>query len=443
MTHVPSTLLAFLVVLGIIIFVHEFGHFITAKFFGMRVFIFSFGFGKRLFGVTRGDTDYRVSLVPLGGYVKLEGEADDYLSENTALEGDRKDFLARPRWQRFLVYLAGPAMNVVLTILVLWVLHMVGFGEPSSLYDRPVIGAVDAGSVAAQAGLLAGDEILAVDGKVMASWFDVLYSTKLSPGRTLTVRYRRESAEHEVPLRPVATGPEKTGEIGVHPLVFVLSVDPGSPAEAAGLRAEDAILTVDGQAVPTIDDVAPKITASAGRPVVLRLLRAGQPLEVTATPRVDAGTPRIGIRLGERVVVRQYGPIDALGASLRRTWAMTTQIVDVLRRLVTARISVRTMAGPLGIARESGNAARAGGLAFFGFIAFISLNVGLLNLFPLTPLDGGHMLLLAVEGAFRRDLSVTLKGWIMNAGAAAILVLLVVVVYSDLAKTSWLKPFLP
>ena len=251
----------------------------------------------------------------------------------------------------------------------------------------------------------AGDEILTVDGKVMADWFDVLYSTKLSPGRTLTVRYRRDSSEHEVQMRPVATGPEKTGEIGVHPLVFILSVDPGSPAEAAGLRADDAILTVDGHAVPTTEDVAPLITASAGRPVVVRLLRQGLPLELTATPRVDAGVPRIGIRLGERIVVRQYGPVGALRAALRRTWDMTTQIVDVLRRLVTARISVRTMAGPLGIARESGNAARAGGLAFFGFIAFISLNVGLLNLFPMTPLDGGHMLLLSVEGAFRRDLS--------------------------------------
>ncbi len=179
MTHLPLTVLSFLVVLGIIIFVHEFGHFVTAKLFGMRVFIFSFGFGQRLFGVKRGDTDYRVSLVPLGGYVKLEGEADDYLSENTAQEGDRKDFLARPRWQRFLVYLAGPAMNVVLTILVLWILHMVGFAEPASL---SIVGAVDVASPAGSAGLQPGDEIVSIDGAPTPTWSDVLYNTALSPG---------------------------------------------------------------------------------------------------------------------------------------------------------------------------------------------------------------------------------------------------------------------
>ena len=159
MSDILFSLPAFVFVLGVIIFVHEAGHLFVAKAFGMRVFIFSFGFGKRLFGFQWGDTDCRVSLVPLGGYVKLEGEPEDHLSEDTSQKavGDGKDFLSRPRWQRFVVYLAGPAMNVVLTMVVLTIFYMIGFMVDASRYDRPVLGAVEAGSPAEAAGLLPGD----------------------------------------------------------------------------------------------------------------------------------------------------------------------------------------------------------------------------------------------------------------------------------------------
>ncbi|HEV7501125.1 MAG TPA: site-2 protease family protein, partial [Vicinamibacteria bacterium] len=172
---------AFVVVLGLMIFCHEFGHFITAKAFGMRVFIFSFGFGKRLLGFKWGETDCRVSLIPLGGYVKLEGEPEDHLSEDTSTLGDGKDFTSRPRWQRFIVYLAGPAMNAVLTISVLTVLYMNGFQVEGSLYDKPIIGSVDAGSAAAAAGLLPGDQIVSLDGKPLATWETAEYAVMLRP----------------------------------------------------------------------------------------------------------------------------------------------------------------------------------------------------------------------------------------------------------------------
>ncbi len=162
-----TTVVAFVVVLGIIIFVHEFGHLITAKAFGIRVFVFSFGFGKRLVGFKWGDTDCRVSAFPLGGYVKLEGEPGDHLSEDTSTLGDGRDFLSRPRWQRFVVYLAGPVMNAVLTTVVLTGFYIVGFAVEGSRFDRPIIGAVDAGSPAEKAGLAPGDEILAIDGKAV------------------------------------------------------------------------------------------------------------------------------------------------------------------------------------------------------------------------------------------------------------------------------------
>jgi regulator of sigma E protease len=443
MANLPTTMAAFLFVLGIIIFVHELGHFAVAKLFGIRVFIFSFGFGKRLLGVKRGETDYRLSLVPLGGYVKLEGEPDDALSEDTSARGDGRDFLSRPRWQRFLVYVAGPAMNVALTVSLLWGLHVIGFGEPSSLSASPVIGAVDPDLPGAQAGLEPGDEILSIDGERTGTWFDVIYRTRLSPSRSLRLVYRRGEASHEIEIRPAATGAERMGTIGVHPMVHILAVSPGAPAAAAGLMADDAILAIDGRPIRTAEDVAPAIGASRGRAAQMRIHRAGRIRDLAVTPRDDGGVPRIGVTVGERLVVRKYGPVQAVGVAFRRTGEMTRQIFDVLGRLLTGRVSVRSMAGPVGIARESGNAARQGGLALFGFVAFISLNVGVLNLFPLTPLDGGHMLLLAAEGTIRRDLSLRVKTWIMNTGAAMLFALIALVLYADLSKTSWLGRFLP
>src|SRR5262245_13207124 len=186
-----TTPAAFVVVLGVIIFFPEFGHFITAKAFGMRVYIFSFGFGRRLFGFKWGDTDCRISLFPLGGYVKLEGEQDDLLSEDVSLRGDGRDFISRPRWQRFIVYLAGPVMNGVLAVVVFTSLYMAGFGVDASRYDRPIVGTVQAGSPAEAAGLRPGDEILAIDGKAQANWEEALYEIALRPDRELRLRVRR------------------------------------------------------------------------------------------------------------------------------------------------------------------------------------------------------------------------------------------------------------
>src|SRR5688572_12364282 len=179
---------AFIAVLGLMIFFHEFGHFITAKAFGMRVFIFSFGFGRRLFGFQWGDTDCRVSLIPLGGYVKLEGEPDDVVSEDVTTRGDSKDFTSRPRWQRFVVYLAGPAMNGVLNVSVLTILYMIGFQVDATLYDPPLIGAVDAGSPAEQAGIRPGDEIVEIDGTPQRSWEDAQYNVLIRPNATFSLK---------------------------------------------------------------------------------------------------------------------------------------------------------------------------------------------------------------------------------------------------------------
>jgi len=432
---------AFILVLGVIIFVHEFGHFITAKAFGMRVFVFSFGFGRRLFGFKWGDTDCRVSLVPLGGYVKLEGEADDRISEDTSTIGDGRDFTARPRWQRFVVYLAGPVMNGLLTVAVLTTLYMIGFQVDASLYDRPIIGAVDPGSPAALAGLTPGDQIVAIDGRPLASWEEAQYQILLKPEALLELRVLRDGAERVVSLRSGSTSAEKVGTIGVHPLVRVGVVLDGAPAQTAGLRPDDAILRIDATPLRNFAEIPPLVGAAEGRTLVLHVWRGGQSLELPVVPRDDGSGPRIGI--APKMVVKQFGFVRAVGESLRWSWSMTQQTADVLTRLVTAQLSPKTMMGPLGIAKASGDAARGGAGPLFYLVAVISLQIGLLNLVPLPPLDGGHLAILASESVLRRDISLQVKVWVMNAGAAVLFLLIGLVLYSDLSKTSWLGKYLP
>lgn len=435
-----TTTVAFVLVLGIIIFVHEFGHLITAKAFGMRVFVFSFGFGKRLFGFQWGDTDCRVSAVPLGGYVKLEGEGDDLISEDTSRLGDGRDFLSRPRWQRFLVYLAGPAMNALLTITVLSVFYMIGFAVAASRYDRPIVGSVDAGSPAEQAGIEPGDEILSIDGEALPSWEEAQYHILLRPDRALRLEVRRGGDERTVEVRSEATSQEKVGSIGVNPLVRVGEVMPGEPAEAAGLRPDDAILGIDGTTIRSFTDIPPLVQAAEGRALDFRIWRDGNFLDLAITPRDSGAGPRIGV--GQKTVVKKFPPLGAIAEAVRWTWEMTRQTFDVLGRLVTAQISPKTMMGPLGIAQASGDAARGGAGSLFFLVAVISLQVGILNLFPLAPLDGGHLAIIALEGVVRRELSPTLKTWIMNAGAMVIFLLIGLVLYSDISKLSFVQKLL-
>jgi len=435
-----TTTLAFIFVLGIIIFVHEFGHLIVAKAFGMRVFIFSFGFGKRLVGFKWGETDCRVSAIPLGGYVKLEGEAADLVSEDTSQLGDGQDFLSRPRWQRILVYLAGPAMNAVLTIAVLTVFYMVGFAVDASRFDRPIIGAVAAGSPAEAAGLVPGDEILVIAGTAVPSWEEAQYNIVLRPEQALELRVRRGGENRDITVRSERT--EKfVGRIGVHPLVRVGEVISDTPAEEAGLRSDDAILRIDDTPIETFIDIPPIVQGADGQALSFRIWRDGDQLDLSITPRDDGDGLRVGIR--PKTVLKKFGPLGALVEATRWSWEMTQQTFDVLGRLITAQISPKTMMGPLGIAQASGDAARGGVGSLFFLVAVISLQVGILNLLPLAPLDGGHLAILAVESTVRRDLSPGIKNWVMNAGAVVIFLLIGLVLYSDISKLSFLKKLLP
>ncbi len=432
-----NSTVALIVVLGIIIFFHESGHFLLAKAFGMRVFIFSFGFGKRLFGFKRGDTDYRVSLIPLGGYVKLEGEPDDVISEDAAPRGDGNDFLSRPRWQRLIVYVAGPAMNAVLAVLTFTIIFMLGVGVPGVRYDIPTIGAIDPGSPAAAAGLEPGDTITVFDGEVASDWEQVQIGILMRPNRDIPLEVARGTERFARTVRSRMID-ERMGDIGVFPLVRIGQVAPGSPAEGAGLKVEDGLLRVAGAPLQSFADVPAKVRAAGDQPVAFEILRGGERLTLNIAPREG----RVGI--SEKFVIKKFGFLRAVKEAGRETWDRTVQMVSLLKQLLTFRVAAKSaLSGPIGIAQAAGEAARTGVVSILFLIALLSISVGVLNLFPMAPLDGGHIAVLLAEMVIRRDLSEKLKLVFLNAGFVLIMALMVFILYSDLSKLPWLSRFLP
>ncbi|MEO5763286.1 MAG: RIP metalloprotease RseP, partial [Vicinamibacteria bacterium] len=416
---------ALIVVLGVIIFFHESGHFLVAKAFGMRVFIFSFGFGKRLFGFKRGDTDYRVSLIPLGGYVKLEGEPDDVITEDTAPRGDGNDFLSRPRWQRLLVYLAGPAMNAVLAVLTFTIIFMLGVGVPGVRYDEPTIGAIDPGSPAESAGLQPGDTITKFDGEIAEDWEQVQIGVLMRPNRDIPIEVARGPERITKTIRSRVID-ERMGDIGVFPLVHVGQVTPGMPAELAGLKPNDGLLRIAGAPLQSFADVPEKVRAAGDKAITFEILRGTERITLNIAPRGG----RVGI--GEKVIIKKFGFVRAVREACRETWDRTVQMVSLLKQLLTFRVAAKSaLSGPIGIAQAAGEAARTGIVSLLFLIALLSISVGVLNLFPMAPLDGGHIAVLVAEMVIRRELSEKVKLVFLNAGFVLIMALMVFILYSD------------
>jgi regulator of sigma E protease len=286
-----------------------------------------------------------------------------------------------------------------------------------------------------------GDLLVSIDDEPVKSWEEAEYRILLRPDREIDLLVRREGALERLRVRTDSTGPGKMGAIGVYPLVRVGSVLPGEPAAEAGLKPDDAILQIGDTPIKTFTDIPPLVQGSKGQALALTLWREGETLALSVTPREKDGAFRVGI--APKMVEKKFGLPGAVREAVVWSWGMTTQTFDVLKGLVTARISPKTMMGPLGIAKASGERAREGASSLFFLIAVISLQVGILNLVPLAPLDGGHMAILLGEGLIRRDFSVAVKTWVMNAGALVIFLLIGLVLYSDLSKTSLLGKYLP
>jgi regulator of sigma E protease len=411
MGAIIGTILTFLIVFGILVFIHEFGHFAMAKFVGVRVETFSFGFGKRLLGFKKGATDYRISLVPLGGYVKFLGE--EAFEPGAALAPD--NFMAKSRWKRFLIIVMGALMNVLLAIVIFTIVNMAGVTVPEYLNEKPVIGWIDAGSPAEKADLKIDDEILRINGRTVATWNDVEMAIGTRPEKVLTIDIRRDGGEMPVTLM---TGLDKKykfdlGYAGFYGKILtqVQLVNSGSAAEKGGLKPGDVVQTINGEPVYFYKFVQ-VLEKNPGKELEIGVLRDGKPLALHVTPRREGQVGKIGVLQVMKSVEKTYGFFGALNQSLKDCASMALTLIDLIKKLFTGQASAsKNLGGPLEIASMSYSFFQLGFMKLLWFMGFISLQLGVINLLPIPvlPLDGTQIFILGVEGIRRRDLSPKLK----------------------------------
>jgi regulator of sigma E protease len=442
-----TTLLAFAFVLGVLIFVHELGHFLLARWHGVRVMTFSLGFGPKVFRVSRGPTEYCISAVPLGGYVKMAGE-----NPGDPRTGSDDEFLAKTKWQRLQILVAGPAMNLLLAVVLLAVVLMQGAEVPAYL-DRPAtVGVVEPDSPAARAGVEPGDVIVRVGSTDVGTWEQLEMTVSSRPGRAVELGLRRGGRDLRLLARidptTVRTRNNARFEIGtlgvlpdVHP--SIRSVLAGEPAARAGLKAGDIIESIDGQRMVFAGQVSEAISKHPGEPVRIGVLRSGSRETFTVTPARQGDVGRIGINIADETRSFKPGPVEAVGMSVQRNAELAGLIFRTLKELVTGEASPRQLMGPVGIAQLSGESAQAGWIALFALMASISLNLGLLNLLPIPVLDGGHIFIMAIETVVRRDFSLPLKEKMLFIGLVVLMTLMVTVIYNDLTRIEWIERLMP
>ena len=436
-----TSVLAFVFVLGVLIFVHELGHFLMARRIGVRVLTFSLGFGPKLLSFKRGDTEYCISAIPLGGYVKMAGENP----EDTRTGAD-DEFLSKTKWQRFQVLIMGPVMNIVLALVVMTFVLYQGALVPKVQDEPVVIGSFRSGSVAQAAGLQVGDRIVSLDGVRMETWDQFSMEILGKPGRTVTLIVERDGKGIEKQLVPAASGKFEVGDIGILPIMRpeFISVNNGEAAQGAGFKQGDVVLAVNGERGISQPEIIKRIQSSEGKPLDFEILRNGETMHVNVTPQKMDGVFRIGahIALAE---MRTINPsfLEAIRMSFDQNWDWTKLIVKTLIGLFTRDTSVKQLMGPVAIADLSGTAAEQGWVPLFQLMAMISLNLGLLNLMPIPVLDGGHIAILALEGLSRRDFSMKVKEKMLFAGFVLLLTLMVTVIYNDLTRVQWIERLMP
>ncbi len=426
-------LLAFIFVLGVLVILHEAGHFFAARAVGAPVEVFSVGFGKRLWGFKRGGTDYRVSLIPIGGYVRVVGLGPDESQVTGAAEADDE---LLPRWKRGIILLAGPVTNIIAAVGFLAIAFMLGVQMPAYQSQPPRVGWVEPDSPAAGAGVKEGDLVTAVDGLKINAWSDLETSLLTSGGHKVHVELQRDERQLAVSFTPTKFSRYGFGYSGILPPLdsVVVELNPGSPAQHAGLRPGDRIVSIDGQPVHQFYDMMRLISPHPAEKITVSYVRNGERQQVQITPRDVGGEGKIGIPVIFPTRLEKLAPVAAIATSIRECRRMTVQTFRILGKLIRRKTSLSQVSGPIDIARISGEAARSGIRTLIWFLGLISLQLGIFNLLPIPVLDGGHLAILSFETVRRRDLPLRVKERILEVGFVLLILLMVVVLYNDILK---------
>lgn len=437
-----NTLIGIVLVLGVVILVHEWGHYIAARFFGVRVDVFSIGFGPRLFGYKHGDTDWRVSALPLGGYVRMAGQdMTDVDSGDKPPTGAADELMSKKRWQRAIISFAGPAVNLIFPLFLLTGYFIIkGQAYPKYTDQQLIVLGLPKDSPAAKAGLQAGDRITSLNGVSNPTWGTL--ESEFAKGvsdRNFQLTYERDGQSHSADLN-TAEMTEPTLLFGYPPnRPLVGYVDKEKPAYRAGIRRDDVIESMNGKPLPNWQEMVSAIQKNGGAPAQVMVRRGSQTLNFTVSPmqgKNERGESAwvIGISPGQEYSFRKVGVGEAVTSSVQMTGRGTVQVVDIVGKLVTGKLAVKQLQSVVGIANEAGHAVQEGTYAVVTLMAALSLNLGILNLLPIPILDGGHILLLSLEGIRRRDFSLAFKERFIQVGLVFLLVLIAYVMYNDVVR---------
>jgi regulator of sigma E protease len=458
-----STVIQLLIVLGIMVLVHEFGHFAVAKLCGIRVEVFSIGFGKRLFGFKHGETEYQIAIIPLGGYVKMTGENPDATDAGDEVTDDPGNFSSHPRWQRMLVALAGPFANFVLALGLMTGVSML-HNEVQEFLDGPAhTDYIGANTPASKTGIHSGDTIVRFDTVENPTWSDVFNRSMLNLNQTVPFSYVHDGQRSDTKLFVESkNGPENFSidALGLVPTVQqtpvqVASLEPNMPAIHAGLKPGDKILSIDGLTLHYVPAILFYLQDRAGKPATLTVLRTesdgtSKTISIPITPeRADMGDGTKDYRLGFSAVPPPI-KVERLpfGKAMTASWEFNKKasllIVEVLKRLFTRQVSVKQLQSPIGIGQQIHQAAEMPGwMPLIGLMSYISLNLGIFNLLPIPILDGGMILFLIIETIMRRDVNQKLKERLYQVAFVCILAFFAFVIFNDITKLSFFNKLKP
>jgi regulator of sigma E protease len=434
MSHVIAffqTVLSLALVLGVVVLIHEFGHYLAARLMKVRVEVFSFGFGPRLLGRKVGDTDFRLSLFPLGGYVRMAGE--DEIDPNNPKPDE---FLAKNRGQKIFILVMGPIMNILLALGLITAINLNKTDLDAYRQEAPVIGYVDPDSAAHKAGLLAGDRVLTFDGVTIENWDELERTIRTRANKTVKVELLRQK---EKLTQDMTVGADEKGIIGDCGILYgflprIKGYNPEFPDPPRQLLPGDVVEEINGKGVTSFS-LAQMLNEAPAGDVTLSIRREGKPMQVVVTPRDFKGRRMIGVTLDIDVPKVKNTLGHALRASVTQIGELAFFTLNAFKKMVVGQLSPQNLSGPIEIAKVSKQMIERGLYDFMFLVAFISLQLGIFNLFPIPALDGGHLLIYSLEALVRRDFSTKIKTALMNMGFVLLISVMIFVILNDVAKT--------